>query len=215
VHLGRERRKFERRLDFVDGRFARFVAERPTRLTFEEWLILEGIISSAWQYWGHCCRKIILSSALGAITESGAVLPPSAAVLPLQWERASYLAIQASKKRAAQPAMINSTLRLEPTWGDIDKLPNIATALAPQNLGQLISAFGVATKLKDVQTVRNAAAHRNRQTMQEVLGLAPRYVASTIRHPSEASLWEDPATKNFAFLSWTEEMRDAIKIAVA
>lgn len=209
------RAKFERRLDFLDDCLVELVSDRKSKSPFEFRVVLEGIVSTAWQIWSRSCRDIVISSCLGAVTEGGVVLTPSLKIIPPQWERVSYVAIRSCNGSTIQPALINGSLWREPTWGDVSKLQIIISATDPSNKMQLASAFGVMQKIKDLQVVRNAIAHANGETHLAVLAIAPKYIASSIRFSSEAALWEDVGSKSFAFHAWTEEMRDAIALATA
>jgi len=214
-HLAASRNKLLRRLNSVDELFYEYIKNNHGRKrSLIDWIHLEGYISYAWQTWGNFCRTTIIKSSLGCTTLSGKVIHPSPLLDPCTWERVSYIAKQAAQKNNIKPNNTNHLLLHEPTWGDIDKIPLIINALSPENKEELKSGFGIATKIKDLQNIRNAIAHRNLQTLQEIISTAPKYKASRIYHPSEAALWLDTETSNFAFLSWTDEMRTASELAI-
>ena len=122
-------------------------------------------------------------------------------------EEVSAAAIQAAKKKQPIPGATNCVLRQEPTWGDPNKLLNIIGRLQLSNQTQLSQSFGASAYISHLQTVRNAAAHRHHQNTADVLALGPFYVVSRLRHPTEALLWLEQQTKNFAFLFWLDDMK--------
>lgn len=195
--------RLDARLNLVESRFSDFRKTMPARLDHKDWMFFEGLMSATWQYWCHFCRTVVIQSALGAKTAGGAMLPACAA----SWEEVSAAAIQAAKRKQPIPGATNSILRQEPTWGDTNKLLNIVGGLPLGNQAQLSQSFGASAYISHLQTVRNAAAHRHHQNTAEVLALGPYYVVSRLRHPTEALLWQEQQTQNFAFLFWLDDMK--------
>jgi hypothetical protein len=182
----------------------------PARLDHKDWMFLEGLMSATWQYWCHYCRSVVIQSATGATTARGVVLPACVA----SWEEVSHIAIQAAKNKPPTAGATNATLRFEPTWGDPDKLLLIIGRLQLGNRSQLAQSFGASSYISHVQTVRNAAAHRNHQNTAMVLTLGSYYVVSRLRHPSEALLWLEQQSMEFAFLFWLDDMRMIGNLAI-
>lgn len=169
---------------------------------------LEGALSDAWQAYCLFVRNICIRSSTGCITANGVSYPPSTSVTPQNWKRVSYIATKAAKNNPIKSGLTNEVLRIEPTWGDSQKIVNIINALTPGNAGTLLGALaGGLPGPKHCQTVRNACAHRNHQTKAEVELLASHYIAGRIIYPTDALLWRDPTNSNFAFLSWLDDMR--------
>ncbi|MBO2924999.1 hypothetical protein J5H75_25340 [Pseudomonas asiatica] len=176
--------------------------------------LLEGVLSSAWQSYCSFVRLLAIHSSLGCKTSRGATHPPS--IAPVSWERASYVALRAAKSVVVHPALTNSLLIKEPTWGDSSKIHDILTALNPGNVNTLKSYLaGGLNGPKHCQQVRNACAHNNHQTRAEVQALAPFYTASKILYPTDAMTWKDPHTQDFAFISWLDDMRTIASGAVS
>ena len=203
------------RLERIGDHVLNFAVSADLGRTGEkEWMYLEGLLSSLWQSWGHFCRDVIMYSATGCSTASGSVLAPS--VAPASWERVSYIAIQTKHRRSPIVAgSINSTLRFEPTWGDVGVLATVIPAANPVNKNQLLSAFGLGVQVSHLQVVRNAAAHRNGETMRNVLALAHLYnLSRPPRHPIEALYWLDVTSGDYAIEAWAGEMRKIAKVAV-
>jgi len=176
--------------------------------------LLEGALSDAWQAYCSFVRQLVLRSCTGCSTANGVI--HAASISPSRWERASYIAIRAKQGKPIHPGQVNSFLWKEPTWGDANSIVNIISALNPGNATTLITHLsGGLTGPKHCQTVRNACAHRNHQTKSEVSNLAAAYIATRIRHPTDAMTWRDPTSSQLAFLSWLDDMRTIAEGVVA
>lgn len=199
--------RFERRLDALEDIFTEWVVSAPPRLTESDVMFLEGLVSHLWQHWSMFCRRVVFLSALGCVTRSGKVI--AACVAPPVWERVSYVAWRIhSGAKTLDPVAVNTDLKREPTWGDVQKVQNIVAAIPLSNAAHLVSCLGsVSRGPVDVQRVRNAAAHRNEQTFASVKGLNLYYNAKRLYHPIEVVTWTEPASRDFAFIAWIDEMR--------
>lgn len=206
IHFNR----LEARLNLVEDRFVSFQKALPPRLDHRHWMFLEGLASATWQYWGNFCRSVVMESALGARTGGGTILTPCA----LSKAEISHIAAQVTRKRLPTPGGTNSDLRIEPTWGDSDKLNTVINALNLGNKDTLAQSFGADSYIGHLQIIRNAAAHRHHQNTANVLALRPYYRVARLRHPAEALLWLEETSKTFAFLFWLEDMRTIGSLAV-
>lgn len=167
--------------------------------------ILETVLSDSWQSYCNFVRQVCVQSCIGCTTPSGMI---AATAAPCTWARVSYVAIQAAHGGTVTAGKTNALLRKEPTWGDPTKIVAIINILNPSNRAILLSHFsGGLFGPKHCQTVRNAAAHKNTQTKNEVLALAASYTAHKIMYPTDAMFWIDPVSGDFAFISWLEDMR--------
>lgn len=215
MNLEQVERKLLARLDRIGAFASDFaISTNLSRTGEKEWMYVEGLISALWQCWNHFCRDVVIRSAVGCVTSEGQILAPS--VLPPSWERVSYIAMQT--KGRGQPiadGRTNAVLRFEPTWGDVGILARLIPVVRPANRTQLLSAFGLGRKVIHLQRVRNAAAHRNGETMNDVLALAHEYNLQRVpRHPAEAAFWIDVASQDYAIESWADEMRTIASVAV-
>ena len=178
-----------------------------TQFSLMDECLLEGILSRVWQAWCVFCRDCVIKSCMGTLTSSGAAVP----ALPqaLSESHVSSAAINAKKKGKPPPwGLTNATLRLEPTWGDIDVLATILSRLQPVNVAQLQAAFSSGTRsAKVLQTIRNGAAHNNHQNMAEIGKLRSGYIVYPINHPTHALFWTDPTSGDFLVLAAIEELR--------
>lgn len=92
----------------------------------------------------------------------------------------------------------STTLRNEPTWGDVDTLARILPRLGSSNQSQLLAAISAASQsAKSLQFIRNAAAHNNPETMADVLAIRSQYVVFPITHPVHALYWTNPSSGDF------------------
>lgn len=211
VQLDWYRARLERRLDDIAIHFSNFLGGLAApALTKEKIYELEGILSDVWQVWGRFCREVTMLSCTGCISQQGAVVP---AHYPHR-DNVSFVAWK--QKGGVPPAAVgvNAILRKEPTWGHIDKLLEVIDALGPANAAKLKSAFGIVPKIEHVRLIRNAAAHRNNQTQQEVLSFQSQYNSFPIRHPLQALLWQDPGNNQILLISRMDDMRVAARNAV-
>lgn len=206
AYLAPMHQRFLCRLGDLEEVFTHWVVHAPPRRSDADLMFLEGLISALWQHWSLFCRRVVCSSAVGCVTRSGSNIP--ACVAPPTWERVSYVAWRVHSRGGIRPGDVNTDLRLEPTWGDVQRTQDVIAALKPANEQQLISCLGSVSRGPiDVQLVRNAAAHRNRQTFAAVKGLSLYYNAARIRHPAEVVTWTEPASRDFVFIAWADEMR--------
>jgi hypothetical protein len=206
--------RFGRRLQVASALFNSVNSQWQSRPRRESWALLEGLLSATWQPWCAFCRETVIASALGCQTRAGIVYPP--AVAPVQWERASYIAICAKSKAKPKASQTNSLLFREPTWGDVNSLIDIIQLLHPANETQLLSAFGTGARGPNhLQIVRNAAAHINFQTIANVRTLRAFYIVSSLRHPSDVALWVEPSSGASAFESWLEDLTLISDLATA
>lgn len=187
-----------------------FLKTRPANsiiFSLTDEFFLEGLLSRIWQAWATFCRGTIYQSCLGTVAASGSAIP--AHPLALSEEHVSSAAIKAKATNANPwvPASLNSVLRFEPTWGDTDMLVSRIPRLNPSNAAQLVAGYsGAHRAAKFLQTVRNACAHDNSQTRAELLLLRPRYDIFPISHPSQALLWVEPISGEYAILQALDEL---------
>jgi hypothetical protein len=175
---------------------------------------LEGVLSDAWQAYCAFVRQLCIRSATGCKTKGGAI--HNASVVPATWQRVSYLAMSAARRKPVQPAALNSLLWKEPTWGDTAKVVDIINTLNPANAATLRAFLGGGLLgPKHCQIVRNACAHKNLETKGAVLKLSTSYLASPITYPTDALTWRDPASMEFAFVGWLDDMRTIAAGAVS
>ena len=179
-----------------------FAASKPSinsanNFTLLDECVLEGLLSRCWQSWGRFCRTCVINSCVGTTNNAGVQIP----ALPQATDEfeVSGAAIRA-KSRPYPPywGVSNTSLRAEPTWGDVDVLAKILTRLSPVNAGQLLAAFSSgASSAKVMQLIRNSSAHDNSQNRAELLNIQSAYIVFAINHPTHALFWVEPNSSDF------------------
>ncbi|MCL6744449.1 hypothetical protein [Kosakonia sp. R1.Fl] len=184
---------------------------RISRPSMDEWTfnrLTEGLMSDIWQHWCHFCRKLIHNSCRGSICLDRKIVSPRLISLDNSWERLGYEA-----KRRNQHKTINGhhsfLVRNEPTWGDIDNIVDIIIALDPTNKNQLLSAFGMSLKdINHLQLARNAAAHKNVETMSNLShDMILYYNFTQLKNPSDLAWSIRQGTTSLAFYVWIYQMK--------
>jgi hypothetical protein len=173
--------------------------------TVLEECLLEGLLSRAWQAWSGFCRRLVIASCMGTIDASGAEI----AALPgaVSEAHVSGAAIQA-KKRDPDWVTANTSLRAEPTWGDVDVLETVLTRLRPNNVTQMLAALSHGSPWsKALQLIRNGAAHSHIQNLRDIRALSSAYVAFPIRHATHAMFWTEPISRDFMVTHAIGELR--------
>lgn len=181
--------------------------------TFLDECLLEGILSRLWQIWCTFCRSCVLRSCLGTTSSTGIILTP----LPtaISEDHVSSAAIRAKKRDKLIWSGTNSSLRHEPTWGDVDVLVQIITALQPANAVQMRAGFSSGyTGAKALQTIRNAAAHNHIQNLNEVMSMRSSYIVFPIAHPIQALFWIEPNSQDFLIHHAIHELENAATTAI-
>ena len=196
--------RLNRRLNEADRHFSGLLArDRGYTFSHADLFELEGWLSTVWQSWGRFCRNTVVASCCGCQTTSGIVVPAT----HTSAGTVSYIAWKQCRGTAPKSSGTNGLLRNEPTWGHIDKLLDVITALNPFNYGTISGGFGTVPAIDHVRIIRNAAAHRNVQTAAEVIGLQTQYIGGPLRNPLEALFWIDPTTGRTLAQVRMEDMR--------
>lgn len=199
--------------NFLSGKAK--VMSTATDFTLSDECLLEGLLSRSWQEWAHFCRSVVVLSCTGSATSTG--VPIVAHPNALSPQHVGGAAAKA-KKTPAQPTWGNvaNALRNEVTWGDTDVLATILPRMNVPRHGHLLAAFSQAHEsAKAIQTIRNAAAHFNAETMADVVALSSRYVAFQITHPTQALFWTVPASGDYLFRYVLDDLKENASIAIS
>jgi len=211
MDLGWVEARLNRRLDAAEDHLASFLQRAPTPLGPQDVYELEGWLSEVWQIWCRFCRHVVMASCSGCQTASGVSLVASHASPDV----VSFIASRQKNGQAPASQGTNTIYQKEPTWGHIDRLLEVIQALNPPNRADLLSAFGTVPAIEHVRLVRNATAHRNVQSLAQVLAFQSQYLAHSLRHPLHALFWTDPSTGRSLIHSRLDEMRVGAKNACA
>lgn len=180
--------------DFASGRTS---ISSATDFVLKDECTLEGLLSRTWQAWCGFCRSCVFESCLGTTSGQGSLITQH--IYASSEAHVSGAAIRA-KATPKLPTWggTNSILKNEPTWGDVDVLNRIIPRLGPANQGQLLAAFSSGSdSAKALQTIRNASAHYNQQTIASVQGIRSQFITFSITHPIQALYWINPNSSDF------------------
>lgn len=207
------RRKLLARTRSLDLAFERHALAPIFKVRTDRFAVQEGLLSSLWQSWCTFCRETIISSAQGISTKTGhKTTSPYAGNSEME---IAFVARELSQKRVVNAVKILPARHLEPTWGDLVKINLIATGIGSSNAIQLTSAFGAGMTIIDLQMCRNASAHLNFDTISNVISARVRYSQTKFVHPSDMMFWIDPATKDYLWKTWIEEISILSDLAIA
>ena len=205
--LARAYFNLERRLSWADESFKSQYRLASKALTSEEIFILNGIVDYVWQAWTRFSREYFIKCCLGCNAKNGAAIAAALNVQPISEERVSYLSTMLSRPQKITVNGMNSILRYEPTWGDIDKIINLSALCQLSNHAAVTASFGGGLLgPKHLQRVRNSIAHLNKETHIELNSLASLYKSNTLRHPVCSVFWRTTDTDVYALSAWIEDM---------
>lgn len=207
-------RRLERRLSAIESAIDQspLLHGRVDRLS--KWAYQDGFLSQAWQAWGSFSRELILQSVAGVPTATNQATGCPHSGRPER--ELAWIAARAAKGESIVNVRPLVAMRQEPTWGDARKIQSIVQAYGLANEQTVLSGIlSAGLIVQHIQTIRNAAAHTNIETIAEVRALARFYVAAPITMPGDAILWTDPVSGDFIYRSWTARMIAAARLAVA
>lgn len=205
------REKLRRRLHRLDAAFDRELYGQHKR-RLDRSAYQEGLVSVLWQSWSGFCREVLISSATAAQSANGtAVTSPYAGHGEME---IAYVAKLLSQGHAVRAVRALAGAHQEPTWGDVAKANLIAAGLGTTNQSQLVSAFGSASSISDLQLCRNASAHVNGQNIAAINAAKVRYSRTRFFHPSDLIYWVDPQTNSFVWKTWIDEIEVTADLAV-
>lgn len=208
-------------LGSLEATLRSYLAEKPVPQAANQFLprdeyVLEGVLSRAWQVWCSFNRSCLIESCLGTTSAAGVLIPAVRANLSA--EHVSKAAIDVKAAKFSRPPSWNGTnavLRLEPTWGDVDVLNGLVRCLQPRNSARLLAALSsVSQQAKTLQSIRNAAAHTNWQTLAEVRTRQSAYVSFPISEAAHALLWVSAPRGDYLLFHAMEELKVAADAAV-
>lgn len=188
----------------LDSAFDRHLIEPVVKYRTDKYALQEGLISNLWQAWCVFCREIVIASAIGALTKGGLATTSSYATRSEM--EIAFVASKAASRRSVGIVRPLVGKHLEPTWGDLTKINLIISALNCSNNSSLLSAFGAALLIDDLQLCRNTCAHLNSDTLSQLVSAKVRYNDTKFSHPSDVIFWVDPSSRDYLWKSWVDEM---------
>ena len=196
--------RFHERVSFINGQRSKLSTWKINYLT-------EALLLDVWHCWNDFNRTLINYSCVGDIARDGSIVQGRAG--DNTWQRVGYEARILSKNGIPQAHRTISFIRHEPTWGDIEKLVLIVRGLGISNENSLLAAYGSFTTPKHMQITRNACAHINRETIDNVKAIVSAYSFSRINRPSDL-LWAVATGRSeFAIEFWIYEMGQIANLA--
>ena len=193
------------RLSTLDKAFERHLASPTVSKSVDRFALQEGLISSLWQTWCEFCRDSVIGATQGANTTSGILVSSPTYSARTELEIAFAAKQLASSKPVGRIRSVAGRHQ-EPTWGDVNKLILIISGLGPTNASTMLSGFGSASSIKDLQLYRNASAHICGDTIEMVKNTIVRYNNTNFKHPSDTMKWTDPSTDDYLWRTWLYEM---------
>lgn len=207
------RQKLLARTRSLDLAFERHTLAPIRKVRTDRFAFQEGLLSSLWQSWCAFCRETLIGSAQGIATKAGQqTTSPYAGRSEME---IAFVARELSLSRSVNLVRALPARRFEPTWGDLAKVNLIATGMGTSNRSQLVSAFGAGVAILDLQTCRNSSAHLNQETIASVKAAQVRYSDTKFAHPSDMMFWIDPATRDYLWKTWVEEVSILSDLAIA
>lgn len=207
MHFAKLYRHFDSRCKSYDSKISHILSLRNSISTWEFNYLTETLISDIWQHWCGFCHQLILSSCQGAKARDMTLITPRSG--DTSYKRIGYEASHINRNsmhKVTANGHNSFAIRNEPTWGDIDVFVKVAIGLNPSNVGTLTSIFGAPNSLKHLQKLRNACAHKNVETMQELNHLTLDYNFSKLNQPVELAWTTIKNGQEFAIQFWLYEM---------
>lgn len=168
---------FRRRIENID-------LLRPQLDQWQIHYLIESLLSDIWQSWNGFCRDLIILSCQGTTARNGSLIAArggDVSEMRLAYEAKQY----SSQSRPKQNGPANFPKRYEPTWGDLDSLLRIISGLTPANTINLLAAIGSFSKIKELQVLRNACAHKNSESIRELKSKFIAYRISRVTYLSD------------------------------
>jgi hypothetical protein len=199
-------RWFDRRCRSYERKAVHLYTHRHDYSDWEFRFLTDALLSDIWQSWSLFSRIILLKSIRGTKARDGSF------VIGLKrdnsWNRILYEISNSLKGRAVtNTGHVNFKIRFELTWGDINVMLRAIQHMAPNNAATLLSAYGMPFNgIKHMQQVRNAAAHKNIETINDIQSLSIHYNTSVIKSPMDVIWAHKHTTTTLAIEQWLYEI---------
>lgn len=208
------KKKLDIRLKTIDSCFDRMLRSSAInrKRNISKIVHNDGLVSYLWQSWSYFCKDIIISSVKGSITEGG--LPTTSEYSQLDIRQIITLAKLFAQGKPCPEQIKLSNEWSDAVWGDLNKINLIISGLTISNGETLLSAFGTMQEIKSLQVCRNACAHINPYTINKVKELRFNYSETKIKHPADMMFWVSPATGEYLWKCWIEEISLAAEFSI-
>lgn len=214
MHLGKLYHSFSKRCNSYENRIIFVFSQKGVVDDWQFNNLTEVLISDIWQSWNHFCRELFLISCRGCKARDGSTI--IAIQEQLTWKRLCYLAKSTiSNKNPTATGHASFFMRSEPTWGDLSVFVKILNGVKPNNFNHLMSTYGSFNRLKHMQNVRNACAHKNVETINELKNLSTHYGFMNLKNAPEIAWKTQLNSSNLAIEVWLDEMRTIADLATS
>jgi hypothetical protein len=169
-----------------------------------------GVVNHIWQAWCRFWRYYWLVHIQGGRGTSGIFISGSHPGLA-EPEAVYQILILAGRKKIGTKGRITSSYQ-EVTWGDIQKIQDIANSLLPA-YPNLVTVQLAATihgqSIGHLQVVRNCHIHPSQSSRANTHALAAHYLVKSSRFtPSELVLSTEIKSGRMAIVQWVESIID-------
>lgn len=174
----------------------------------ENMIFSTGLLNHLWQAWCRFWRYYWLTYIQGGRDAGGSVIQGA---FPRTSEpQAIYqMLVLAGKRRAGTSGAISSSHQ-EATWGDVQRIQDIASGLisAYPSLSCVLSAASLhGQDIAHLQIIRNSQIHPSQSGQRNTLALAPHYlVRSHYFTPNELIYSREIRSGRVAFAHWIDSI---------
>jgi hypothetical protein len=167
-----------------------------------------GILNHLWQTW--CCfwRYYWLAYVQGGKDAGGSLIRGFCSGIS-EPEAIYQMLILAGMKKVGTQGKISSSHQ-EATWGDIQKIQDIANSLLSYypGLSRVLSAASLHSQnISHLQVIRNSQVHPGRSAQTKILTLAPHYLVRSSRFTATELVYSQQIRSGkLALSSWIDSM---------
>jgi hypothetical protein len=200
--------KIVARLDTIRDRASAIELSRSPTRQWRDMYLAESLIGDIWQTWCNFARHFVVVQCSGYVSRSGMAVPQRADAPTKQ--RILYEGLALASGGQPKPAKIITHRYQEPTWGDTDRLAKILSGIGITHGSTLETiVLTSAARVKDLQIVRNACAHRSNEGLGEVLRIQTGYIVKfPIRTPSDLGWQGCGAPHSAALYQWISDVEN-------
>lgn len=200
---------FNRRLDKLSLIVDDVLANRSTMSNNDRYALTEFIVSETWQAWNAFCKDVIIKSVQGCTARDGAVIPVRANSKNDYWRICYEASCQAKSQKVKANGHLSFKFYNAHTWGDANKMILVVNGISPSNAPRLLNGFGAMTHVKDIQSVRNACAHKCNEVIASLKAeLMTKYNIRTVVHPADYAWTNTLIGNDIAYFLWVKEMKN-------
>lgn len=170
-------------------------------------VIASGVLNTIWNRWNNFWRLYWLAYLNGGYNFNQTKISPLEPTKTIS--QSLYYMLYLVKKRNTPNGSITNSYQ-EATWGNIQKIQDIASALVQQNnnINQVllaINSFG--RTIEHIQIVRNTLIHIDKDNMENVRRkVVPYYLIAKLKTPYALIESKEIQTQKMALKFWVDEM---------